>query len=341
MRSRRSFRKIAEAVDVSLMGTIEVKMPQMAAQPASPPSMRSGTRRDVPLVPPDAIAARALVTVIAIMTFLASLTAGAAIVLHDVSRDWRSDVAREMTIQVKPVGGHSIDQDVEKAEELARAAEGVSDVRAMSKAESEKLLEPWLGAGLDLGDLPVPRMIILRVADGERLDVAALRTRLSQAIPAAILDDHKLWVARMATMSKSMVVVASLIFCLVLFAMALAVAFATRGAMAGSREVINVLHFVGAKDAYIATQFQRHFIRLGLRGGVIGGTAALCAFLLAGFLSGRWFDDAGGAQFEALLGSYSLGIRGYAAIFIIAGSVSLLTGLTSRSVVIRHLQGLE
>lgn len=316
-------------------------MPQMAAQPASPPPARPGARRDVPLVPPDAIAARALVTVIAIMTFLASLTAGAAIVLNDVSRDWRSDVAREMTIQVKPAPGRNIDVDVQKADELARATEGVANVHAMSKAESEKLLEPWLGVGLDLGELPVPRMIILRLADHERLDVERLRTTLSQVVPSAIVDDHKLWVARLATMSKSMVIVATVIFCLVLFAMALAVAFATRGAMAGSREVINVLHFVGAKDAYIATQFQRHFIRLGLRGGVIGGAAALGAFLLAGLFSSRWFIDGGEAQFEALLGSFSLGIWGYLAILPIAGSVSLLTGFTSRSVVIRHLQGLE
>ena len=43
--------------------------------------LRITPRRVVPLVPPDAIASRALVTVIAIMTFLASLTAGAAIMI--------------------------------------------------------------------------------------------------------------------------------------------------------------------------------------------------------------------------------------------------------------------
>ncbi len=319
-------------------------MPQSQTSEKSPASVedsRLPSRRDVPLVPPDAIAARALVTVIAIMTFLASLTVGTAILVNDVSRDWRQNVGREMTIQIKPAQGRNLDQDVRKAEELARGVDGISEVRAFTKAESERLLEPWLGVGLDLGELPVPRMIVLRLSPDRALDTARLRTNLSQAIPGAILDDHKLWVDRLATMSKTMVMVAVIIFCLVLIAMALAVAFATRGAMAGSREVINVLHFVGAADSYIARQFQRHFLLLGLRGGIIGGACAVAAFLTAGLLSSRWIASAGGDQIEALFGAFALGFLGYAAIVVIAGGVGVLTGMMSRSVVFRHLRGLE
>jgi cell division transport system permease protein len=319
---------------------IKPAMAQLESR-SSPDQHRPPPRRDVPLVPPDAIASRALVTVIAIMTFLASLTAGAAIMVNGVSRDWRQDVSREMTIQVKPVSGRNLDQDVKKAEDLARAIPGVAQVRSFSKNESEKLLEPWLGSGIELGELPVPRLIVLRLADGKALDVTRLRESLAQSAPSAILDDHKLWIERLGAMSQTMVLVAIVIFVLVLVAMALAVAFATRGAMAGSREVINVLHFVGARDSYIARQFQRHFLLLGLRGGVIGGCAAMGAFFLAGILSLRWVSDVGGDQIEALFGSYSIGLTGYAATIFIAGSVAVLTGLTSRSVVFRHLQGLE
>ena len=50
----------------------------------------------------NSVAGRALVVVIAIMTFLACLTAGAALLVVDASRGWRSDVLRDATIQVKP-----------------------------------------------------------------------------------------------------------------------------------------------------------------------------------------------------------------------------------------------
>lgn len=297
-------------------------------------------RRDVPLVPPDAIATRALVTVIAIMTFLASLTAGSAVLVSDVSRGWRQDVAREMSIQLKPIAGRNIEVDVKKVEDIARATPGVKDVISLSPSESERLLEPWLGTGLDLKELPVPRMIVLKLAPDTKIDLAKLRAALSQNVPGTNLDDHRQWIDRLTVMSRTTVLVAIVIFGLVLSAMALAVAFATRGAMAGSREVINVLHFVGAEDAYIASQFQRHFLWLGFRGELIGGGLAITAFLIGGILSHRWISGMGGDQLEAMFGTFSLGFFGYTVIVLIGASVSILTGLTSRSVVFRHLQGL-
>jgi cell division transport system permease protein len=297
-------------------------------------------RRDIALVPPDTIAARALVTVIAIMTFLASLTAGTAVLVSDVSRGWRQDVAREMSIQLKPIAGRNIEIDLKKVEEIARSAEGVKDVTVLSANESERLLEPWLGSGLDLKELPVPRMVVLKLATDKRPDLTKLRTTLTQNVPGTNLDDHRQWIDRLTLMSRTTVVVALVIFGLVLFAMALAVAFATRGAMAGSREVINVLHFVGAEDAYIARQFQRHFLWLGLRGGLIGGGLAIAIFLTGSLLSQRWISGMGGDQLEAMFGTFSLGFFGYAVIALIGASVSLLTGFMSRSVVFRHLRGL-
>jgi hypothetical protein len=90
------------------------------------------------------------------------------------------------------------------------------------------------------------------------------------------------WLERLAIMAKSVVFAAAVIFALVLAAMILAVAFATQGAMAGNREIIEILHFVGAADSYISRQLQRHFFHLGLRGGAIGGGLAILAFFASG-----------------------------------------------------------
>ena len=68
---------------------------------------------------------------------------------------------------------------------------------------------------------------------------------------------------------------------LVIAATMLSVTFATRGAMATNKTVIEVLHFVGAKNGFIAGNFQRHFLILGLEGGAIGGGAAIALFALA------------------------------------------------------------
>ncbi len=123
------------------------------------------------IVPRDTIAGSALTAVVAIMTFLAAATSGGVAMVIRSASEYQSDIAREMTIQVRPTPGNDIDAEVLKAESIARAAPGMGDVRTYSKAESERLLEPWLG-GLSLDELPVPRMIAVRVAPGAHVDTA-------------------------------------------------------------------------------------------------------------------------------------------------------------------------
>ncbi|HEX3603765.1 MAG TPA: hypothetical protein VHU43_06705, partial [Steroidobacteraceae bacterium] len=112
---------------------------------------------ETPLVPRNSIAGRSLIAVVAIMTFLVSLTTGAAVLLSKTAGEWQSDIAREVTIQVIPAPGRDLDASVAKAVAVARAVNGIVDVRPYSKEESAKLLEPWLGGGLSLSELPVPR----------------------------------------------------------------------------------------------------------------------------------------------------------------------------------------
>jgi cell division transport system permease protein len=290
-----------------------------------------------PLVPAATVAGRALAIVIAIMTFLAALTAGFAFVLADASRDWRGAVGVEMTIQVTPRAARDIDADSAKAASIAAGFPGVAEARAFTRQESEELLAPWLGAGLDLSQLPTPRMIVVRRDPQKKLDEIGLRAALDAAVPNASLDDHGAWMQRLDTMAQVVVGAAVAIFVLVMIAMALAVGFATRGAMAGNREIIEALHFVGAADSFIARQFQFHFLRLGLRGGAAGGGAALLLFLLLGFLSRQWTTSAGGEQAEALFGSFSLGWGGIVAIAAISVTVALIAGLMSRIIVFRAL----
>lgn len=121
----------------------------------------------------------------------------------------------------------------------------------------------------------------------------------------------------------------------------LTVTFATRGMMASNRQVIEVLHFIGAKDGFIAGHFQRHFLLLGAQGGVIGGGCAVLLFGLAD-LSGGWLQrTAGGAQLGALFGSFSIGLAGYAAVLAQVALIAIVTAATSRHTVNRTLAAVQ
>ncbi|QGM45386.1 cell division protein FtsX [Methylocystis heyeri] len=297
--------------------------------------------REQPLAPTDSVAGRSVVIVIAIMTFLAALAAGAALLVADASVDWRKEVAREASVQVRSLPGRDIDADVRAAARIIEATPGVKEARIYTKAESEALLSPWLGKGLDLTELPTPRMIVVRLDVTKRTDLARLKQDLAAGAPYATLDDHRLWVERLDAMAGTVVGTAALIFALVVVAMAVAVASATRAAVATNREIVEVLHIVGAADDFIAREFQRRFLALGLRGALIGGGGAALFFLVAGLLARRWTATPGGDEIEAMFGSASLDARGFAVIMALSLAVAALTGVMSRLIVLRRLKELN
>lgn len=271
-------------------------------------------KMESPIVPHQSIGGRALVAVVAIMTFLASLTTGAVMLVRANAADWQIEVLREVTIQIRPAEGRDPDAAAAAAADIARGFSGVSDVRPYSKEESGRLLEPWLGSGLSLDELPVPRVIVVKLASGAQIDLPALRKTLAEKIPGASLDDHRGWIGRMRAMTDFVVIGGIMVLGLVIAVTILCVNFATRGAMAANRPVIEVLHFVGAQDRFIAGQFQRHFLWLGLKGGAIGGAAAILLFALIAPVEALIRGNAGAEQFAALFGSITLGFSGYLAI---------------------------
>jgi cell division transport system permease protein len=119
----------------------------------------------------------------------------------------------------------------------------------------------------------------------------------------------------------------------------LSVTFATRGAMAANRSIVEVLHLIGARDRFIVGQFQRHFLLLGLKGGLIGGGAAILLFLIAGSGASLFAGTAWADQFEALFGTFSIGPSGYLVILLLIALIAAIAAMTSRRTVYQTLDG--
>jgi cell division transport system permease protein len=305
------------------------------------PQVPAKARNLSPIVPRASIAGRALVAVVAIMTFLASITTGTVLLVSASASEWQSEVASEITIQVRPVAGRDLDRDAAAASQAMRAQSGIVEVRPFTKEESSKLLEPWLGTGLSLDDLPVPRVIVARVQPGSTLDLAALRRAVTLVAPTASVDDHRAWIERMRSMTGATLFAGIGILALVIVATIISVSFATRGAMAANRPIVEVLHFVGAGDRYIANRFLRHFLRLGLEGGVIGGGVAMLGFGFSESIA-SWFSGTPvGDQFAALLGTFSLRPSGYLVLAAQAVLIAAITAWASRRTLFATLDEID
>jgi cell division transport system permease protein len=314
----------------------KASQPPSGRTPAAPPQQGLN-----PVVPPQSVAGRALMLVVGIMCFLACLAVGALVLVEEAAHDWQLDVSREVTVQVKPVDGKPIEASLQAAMDLARATKGVRNVRLMSERDSEDLLEPWLGSGFDYSKLPVPRLILIDLADPTSTDLRGLQAQLAASVPNAELDDHSIWAKRLRTMAGTMVAASVVVLVLVLTAMVLSVVFATRAAMAGNRDVVQVLHFVGAEDSFIAGEFQHHFLILGFKGGVGGGIGAMLAFLIANWLTEETQGMPGSDQAHALFGGFAVGMNGYLGAAGIVLLVAGLTALTSRLTVRSYLNQLD
>jgi cell division transport system permease protein len=240
-----------------------------------------------PIMPRDKGAAP-LDVVIAVMAFLAALALGASLVAERSAEGWRSGLAGKITVQiVPPATGDANDglkRETEAALSVLRATPGIAAAAPMSEDEKLKLVQPWLGQGNLVAELPLPELIDADIAPGEDVDIASLVARLKQAAPDSILDDHSHWIARLRDLADAVVLSAYAILALIAIATAAAVSFATRAGLAAHHEMVALLHTMGAQSGFIARAFEWHYFRAALGAGLGGALLAAFCFLAAGGL---------------------------------------------------------
>jgi cell division transport system permease protein len=289
-----------------------------------------------PIVPEKSVAGRTLLLMITIMSFLSAVTLGGVVLVQKSAIAWSADVGREVTIQIRPVETQPIDASVRTALSLAQSTPGVTGARALTLEESQKLLEPWLGSGLDLAAIEVPRLIVVQLADPVDADIEGLARNL-ESVDGASLDTHAAWRQQLNTMSGTIVFSGLMVLVLIGAATVLAIVFATRGTMATNREIVDVLHFIGASNRFIASAFQGRFLSIGLQGGLLGAVAALLFFTLIGTAAGNMLSSEAGAQVGILFGRFALGADGFVGIAAVVPVIAALTAITSRVTVRRYL----
>ena len=93
------------------------------------------------------------------MCFLACLTAGGVYMVNQSAASWLRNIASEVTVQVEPADDiQGTDALVNRVADFLSRQTGVASARPLSAAESNALLEPWLGQTDVLNTLPVPRL---------------------------------------------------------------------------------------------------------------------------------------------------------------------------------------
>jgi cell division transport system permease protein len=218
-----------------------------------------------------------LLFVIAVLCFLACLTALGAIAGDRAARGWAGQLTGEITVVVRARGGETPDAAAARAAEALAGVPGVSEARALEKAEAYALIEPWIGDVADLDNLPVPRLVAVVLDRQAPAAPPALRRALAERGLDAVVDDHSAWIADIKGAAGVVRSIAIVVFLLIAAGAAAVVAFATRQGLAARRDVVEVLHITGAEDAQIASLFELRFARIAALAGAAGALAAALA----------------------------------------------------------------
>ena len=185
----------------------------------------------------------------------------------------------------------------------------------------------------EVTDIVVPPTIEVTLTPGQQVELEGLARALADSVPGAHLDDHKRWNAELAGFAASSEAVGWSVLLLIALATFAIVIFATQAGLQTHREIVEVVHMIGARDVFIASEFQRHFLWLGIRGGLIG--LVIAAFTLIGssfFWDGR--ESPVAAQYLPQLVSSPLY---YLWLLFVPAAMGLIAMMTARFTVLRVL----
>ena len=250
-------------------------------------SLRLGGRAGVSLRPAGfdelglrhALAGGMLPILVAAMAVLAALALAGALGAATLAAQWRIGPATILTVQI-PRPAHPVEDAretrLERALALLRATPGVAEARPLSEDELNDLLRPWLGREGERLALPLPAVVELRLAEPASLP-ADFPRRLDAAVPGSLVESHGPWLSRLSILARSLQACALAALALVIGIAVLVVGIATRAGLAARREAIEIVHGLGATDAYIAGRVAARITRLTMLGGLLGAVLALPA----------------------------------------------------------------
>lgn len=270
---------------------------------------------------------------IGLMVFMGTLALAVTLILAAASGAWRSGLSGTLTVQVLPLASAGSEADLDRRAQkvigLLRRTSGIATAEAVEKDRLLELLEPWLGPGLGAADLPLPRLIDVKLSGQPRVDIAALSATLQREAPGTTVDDHGVWLERLVAFARGLEGLALGVMALIVMAAVATVVFTTRTGLAVHREVIELLHLIGARDDYIAGQFQRQALRLAAKGGLTG--FALAVATLVGIA--RLAEGVG----DSLLPDLTLSPAQWGALLIFPIAAMLIGVVTARVTVLRAL----
>ncbi len=288
-------------------------------------------RANAPIVPPGSVTGSSLTLVVAIMSFLAALTAGGVYVVFSAANVWTNKISAEITVQVQRRAGENEDDKTAEVTRFISDQNGVNRVTPFTREQSLKLVEPWIGKSDVLKTFAIPRLIAVEIDRDNPPDISTLKKVLEAKYPGALLDDHGHWRHEIRRLTRLLELAGIGMLFLMATATGAVIIAAATSSLASNREIVSVLNFVGAEEKFIARQFEAHFLKVGIKAGIVGAGLAAIAFLCLPYLTEGVSNSATSqAEIRRLVGAGTLDLWGYIVLLFVVVGVAAICKMTSR-----------
>ena len=235
-------------------------------------------RKTFQLLPRQNMAGPTLGAVTMVMSFLACLSLGAAILVGIAAERWLARATSAMTVQIIAVDNVQAEDQLKAVMRELSGFPGIEKAEPLSRDTLIRLLEPWLGTGNVTADLPLPLLIEVIPEPNVVISTQALDVQLRAVAPGARLDTHGRWRETLDRSAQMLKLFAGFVLLMVGLATITVLLFATRAGLLANQEILQVLHQIGAQDRFISRHFEFHFTRLTLISSAIGLMLAIIVF---------------------------------------------------------------
>lgn len=282
----------------------------------------------------------ALAILLAVMLYVSALAVMAQHVLGHAAAGLGQALEARITYEILPDTTKGDDRKSMEARATALQqalgkTPGVSRMQVLGKDTMAGLLQPWLGSQAVIEQLPLPLLIDVQLDRQNPATKESLEAAMA-SIPGVQLDDHARFQEDLVRMVDTLRTTANLVLMLTLGALMLTSYFASEATFHMNRDVIELLHLIGADDRAVA----QHMGLAVMRMAVIAAVVALIMALLTLFglwLAGTGLELAIFPNFNMETGDWALLIAAWVGLFLAALALCLLS---SRFTVLRALRRL-
>jgi len=269
--------------------------------------------------------------IVAVSVFLFSITLAGVLGINTMFENSKKQVVSNFTVQVLPKPDYEESRkDLLKVVNFLEKYPDVEQVSVLSDGELHALLKPWLGNNVDIELLPIPKLLDVKIRNAKLFDYKELMVKLSEVSSEASINDHNLWLSRLLRFINSLKMLAVTVLILVAMACVASIVYAVKTGLNVHRDIIQILHTMGATDEYIAMNYVKQISEMSFFAGIAGTIVSVPAIMVVASMA---------KDIEAgIFNSVTFGMENWLIILLLPLVSAILTAITSYITVVKTLR---